>query len=225
MSTLLLSHPACLDHLTPQGIPNGRTGCARSSARWRREVSAAGARAGADGGDRDDRARASDGLRREHPRCLAARRHGADRRRHHDVAGHVRGGAARGRRRRARGRRGDDRQGGERVRGDAPARPSCRDRDADGLLPVQQCRHRGAPCAEDARRRARRDRRFRRPPRQRQPGHFLGRRERDVLLDPPDAALSRHRRGVRARRAGHHRQCAAQPGRRRRRSSARRWRA
>ena len=108
------------------------------------------------------------------------------------------------------------RQGRQRVRRDAPARPSRRDRDADGLLPVQQRRDRGAPCAEAAWRRARRDRRFRRASRQRQPGDFLERRDRDVLLDPPDAALSRHRRGVGARRAEHHRQRAAAPGRRRR---------
>ena len=89
----------------------------------------------------------------------------------------------------------------ERLRRHAPARPSRRDRDADGLLPVQQCGDRGAPRAEAARRRARRDRRFRRASRQRQPGHLLERPDRDVLLDPPDAALSRHRRGVGARRA------------------------
>ncbi len=34
---------------------------------------------------------------------------------------------------------------------------------------------------------------------------------RDVLLDPPDAAVSGHRRIGRARRARHHRQCAAAP--------------
>ena len=107
-------------------------------------------------------------------------------------------------------------QGRQRLRRDAPARPSRRDRDADGLLPVQQRGDRGAPCAEAARRRARRDRRFRRASRQRQPGHFLERPDRDVLLDPPDAALSRHRRGVGARRAQHHRQRAAASGRRRR---------
>ena len=39
---------------------------------------------------------------------------------------------------------------------------------------------------------------------------------RDVLLDPPDAALSRHRRDVRARRAQQYRQCAAARRRRRR---------
>ena len=107
-------------------------------------------------------------------------------------------------------------QGRQRVRRDAPARPSRRDRDPDGLLPVQQRGGRGAPCAEAAWRRAGRDRRFRRASRQRQPGHLLERPDRDVLLHPPDAALSRDRRGVGARRAEHHRERAAAAGRRRR---------
>ena len=45
-----------------------------------------------------------------------------------------------------------DQQGRQRLRRHAPARPSRRDRAADGLLPVQQRRDRGAPCAEAARR-------------------------------------------------------------------------
>ena len=104
------------------------------------------------------------------------------------------------------------RQGGQRLRRHAPARPPRRDRAADGLLPLQQRRDRGAPRAEAARRRARRHRRFRRAPRQRLAGNLLVRSDRDVLLDPPDAALSRHRRRERARRAQHHRQRAAAPG-------------
>ena len=101
------------------------------------------------------------------------------------------------------------RQGAQRLRRRAPARPSRRDRAADGLLPVQQRGDRGALRAEQARRRARRDRRFRRASRQRLAGHFLGGQERDVLLDARDAALSRHRRDRRARRVQHHRQRAA----------------
>ena len=112
----------------------------------------------------------------------------------------------------------------ERLRRGAPARPSRRDRDADGLLPVQQRRDRGAPRADRARRRARRDRRFRRASRQRHAGDLLGRRDRDVLLDAPDAALSRHRRALRARRARHHRQRAAARRATAASSSARRWR-
>ena len=43
-------------------------------------------------------------------------------------------------------------------------------------------------------------------------GDLLVRSDRDVLLDPPDAALSRHRRALRARRARQYRQCAAAAG-------------
>ncbi len=96
------------------------------------------------------------------------------------------------------------------------ARPSCRDRAADGFLPVRQCRHRRAPCAKPSRHRARRDRRFRRASRQRLAGDFLGRQDGDVLLDPSDAAVSRHRRGQRERRIQYRRQCAAASRRRRR---------
>ena len=79
------------------------------------------------------------------------------------------------------------------LRRHPPARPSCRDRAADGLLPVQQRRHRRAPRAEAPRHRAGRGRRFRRAPRQRLTEDLLVRSHRDVLLDPPDAALSGHR--------------------------------
>ena len=51
---------------------------------------------------------------------------------------------ARRRRRHARGRRGDEPEGGQRLRRHASARPSRRDGAADGLLPVQQRRDRGA---------------------------------------------------------------------------------
>src|SRR6267154_2787418 len=45
------------------------------------------------------------------------------------------------------------------------------------------------------------DRRFRRSSRQRHAGYPLARPDRDVLLDAPDAAVSRYRRQRRARRA------------------------
>ena len=67
------------------------------------------------------------------------------------------------------------RQGRQRLRRHPPARTSRRSRDADGLLFLQQRRGRGASRPEGARRRACRDRRFRRPPRQRHAGHLLGR--------------------------------------------------
>ena len=206
--------PQSLDAAGPSRAA-GSLACDRARA-GAREVPVARARAGADGEPRAGRACASARVHRGGARGLAQGRHGAARCRHHHVARHVRGGAARGRRRVPCGRRGDGAQGRQRLRRDAPARPSCRDRDADGLLPLQQRGGSGAPCAEAAWCRACRDRRFRRASRQWQPGHFLERRDRDVLLDAPDAALSRHRRGVGARRAEHHRECAAASRRRRR---------
>ena len=68
--------------------------------------------------------------------------------------------------------------------------------------------------------RPRRDRRLGRPPRQRHAGDRLDRPDHPLLLDPPDAALSRHRRRVGDRRR-QHRQRAA-PARRRRRRVPRR---
>ena len=177
MTTLLLSHPACLDHLTPHGPSRAAGPLARDRARaGAREVPVAGARAGADGEPRDDRARASARVRRAGARGAPKEgmvRLDADTTMSpgtFEAVLRAAGGAVPG------GRRGDDAQGRQRLRRDAPARPSRRDRDADGLLPVQQCGDRGAPRAEAARRRARRDRRFRRASRQRQPGHFLERR-------------------------------------------------
>ena len=63
---------------------------------------------------------------------------------------------------------------------------------------IGHCR---ALCAGSSRRRPRRDRRLRRASRQRLAGDLLGGQDGVVLLDPPDAALSRHRRGRRVRRA------------------------
>ena len=103
--------------------------------------------------------------------------------------GNFRSGLARRRRRRARGRRGVGKKGRQRLCRHAAARPSCRDRAADGLLPVRQCRDRGASRAEASRHRPRGDRRFRRASRQRLAGDFLGGQDGDVLLDPPDAAV------------------------------------
>jgi hypothetical protein len=54
------------------------------------------------------------------------------------------------------------------------------------------------------------DRRFRRPPRQRHPGGVRARPDRVLRLDPPVAALSRHRRSVRDG-AGQHRQRHCRP--------------
>ena len=138
----------------------------------------AGAREGAARRDGDDRAVPSDGLCRGDQGRLAGGGSRPARRRHDDVARQLRGGAALRRRRRAGGRRGDGRQGGERLRRRAPARPSCRDGAADGLLPVQQRRHRHALRTEEARRRARGAGRLRRASRQRLAGHLLVGQER-----------------------------------------------
>ncbi len=81
-----------------------------------------------------------------------------------------------------------------------PARPPRRNGAADGVLLFQQRGHRGAPRPEKARHRACRRGRLRRTPRQRLAGDFLVRPYGHVWLDPPDAALSRHRSGERARR-------------------------
>ena len=121
-------------------------------------------------------------------------RPGLYRRRHLDVAGHLGSGDARRRRRGGRDRCRDGGHARQRLRRDAPARPSRRNQQADGLLLLRQCRDRRAPRAAQIRHRPRRRGRFRRPSRQRHPGYFLGRPDRDVLLDAPDAAVSRHRR-------------------------------
>src|SRR4030081_1687749 len=70
-----------------------------------------------------------------------------------------------------------------------------------GFFFFRPCRDRGAPRPAQIRHRARRRGRFRRASWQRHPRHLLGRSDPDVLLDPPDAAVSRHRRQRRARRA------------------------
>ena len=148
------------------------------------------------------------------------RKAGAHRRRHRDVARKFRGRAAR---RRRRGSSPSTRLWPKRPitlsspRGRPATTPRPRDR---WVLLFRQRRHRRALCAAAPRYRPRGDRRFRRASRQRLAGNLLGRQVGDVLLDPSDAALSRHRRGHRERRAQHGRQCAASPGRRRRGSSA-----
>ncbi len=212
MTTLLITHPACLEHLNavrpsraagpaardrtrPRAASASRT--SRGSRRPRRRLESIALCHPMDyvDGDprRDAEARPECGSTPT-PRCRRAAIEAALR---------AVGGAT------ARGRRGDDRKGRQRLRRHAAARPPCRDRAADGLLPVQQCRDRRPPRAEEARRRARRHHRLRRASRQRLAGNLLVGPDRDVLLDPPDAALPRHRRGVRARRAQHDRQCAA----------------
>ena len=153
MSTLLLSHPACLDHLTPPAIPSGRTACAPSSRRWRTN----GSRCWRASRRRRRRSRSS---RSAHPMDYieAIRdaspdgRLGAARRRHR----RCRRAASR---RRLRGAGGAMRavdevmnqKAAQRLRRHSPARPPRRDGAADGLLPVQQRGDRGALRAEPLR--------------------------------------------------------------------------
>src|SRR3977135_2488784 len=89
---------------------------------------------------------------------------------------------------------------------DPPPGPPRKTKKADGLLLFRSCRDRGAPRPAQIRHRARRRGGFRRASWQRHPGYLLGRSDHDVLLDPPDAAVARHRRKRRARRARYHRQ-------------------
>ena len=202
-----------------RAIPSGRTGCARSTAcssRIRNSRRSTREQAPAASLETIALCHPMDYVE-EIRDAVAEGRPGAARRRHLDVAGQLRGGAARGRRRDARGRRGRRQEGRQRLLSRMrPPGHHAETRAADGLLHLQPGRDRGAPRAEEARPAPRRGGRFRRASRQRHAGDLLVRRDADVLLDPPDAALSRHRRGLRARRARQHRQRAAARRRRRR---------
>ena len=223
MTTLLLTHPASLDHLTPPGHPERPDRLRAVTEVLAEDRFDPLVRGEAPEGRLDfGRALSQRALCRRAP-AYSRRSSGLifHRRRHLDVARHLGGGDARRRRRDRRDRRGYARA--------STAMPSSRcalpaimprPRRADGLLLFRPCRDRRASCPAQIRHRPRRRRRLRRPSRQRHPGHLLGRSDRDVLLDPPDAAVSRHRRARRARRARHHRQCAAGPGRWRGRNSA-----
>ena len=104
-------------------------------------------------------------------------------RRRHDLHRHdVRGGSARG------GHR--DRGGApRRLRARPPTRPPRPRRPSDGLLRLQQRRGRRAGGAGAPRARAGRDRRLRRPPRERDGGDLPRRRQRPLRLAPPVAVL------------------------------------
>ena len=193
-TTLVVSHPACLEHDMGEGHPERPDRLRAIERALESEAFQMLARDAAPRAEpRRDRACSSERVHRGDPGGCAEARPDRARSGHVDVAGYVRGRAARRGRRCLRGRRGDGRQGSQRFRLDPPARTSRRSRDPDGLLLLQQRRHRRAARAESARRRAGRDHGFRRPSRQRHPAHLLGRSDRALRLDPSDAALSRHR--------------------------------
>ena len=198
-TTLVVSHPACLEHDMGEGHPERPDRVRAIERALESETFQMLAR--------DVAPRADDAsIARVHPHEYIEAIREADaetrpdraRSGHVHVAGLVRGRASRRRRRDLRRRRGDGRQGPQRLRLDPAARPSRRSRDPDGLLLFQQRRDRRPARAKSAWRRARRDHGFRRPSRQRHPAHFLGRSDRALRLDPPDAALSRHRRASRS---------------------------
>jgi hypothetical protein len=87
---------------------------------------------------------------------------------------------------------------------------------AMGFCYLRQRRHRRTARAGTARPDARRGRRFRRAPRQRHAGHPVGRAPHALRLQPPDAALSRHRCGLGTGRVEQHPQPAPAPRLRRR---------
>ena len=201
MTTLLLTHPACLLHDMGYGHP-----------------------------ERADRLRAIDdalaapafnALKREqapladlavierlHPEPYVEAVRAASpqarprlaRSRYGHVAGKLRRGASRHRRRGLRGRSGHGRRRRQCLLRRAAPRASCRAVSRHGLLPVQHRGHRRAACPRRPWRRARGGGRFRRASRQRHAGCVLVRQGSVLRLDPPDAALPRHRRAERDRR-------------------------
>ena len=184
MSTLLITHPACLEHQKPVGHPERPDRLrAIEQALDDERFPVAGARASAARAARDNRAGPSDGICRSDPRCDACGRPGA-------------ASTPTPRCRRAASRRRCARAGGGMLAVDevmtrrrpTPSSPCAR----PAITPRRRGRWASAcsttqrsPRAtrRSARRRARGDRRFRRAPRQRLAGYFLGGQERDVLLD------------------------------------------
>ena len=106
----------------------------------------------------------------------------------------------------------DARRMPHRVLRGAPAGPPRRARPRDGLLPLQQRRRRRRARARRARPRARRDRRFRRPSRQRHRGHLLRRPARADGVDVPASAVSVLAASTIRRRTWSTSRCAAGSG-------------
>ena len=125
------------------------------------------------------------------------RRH---RRRHLRAARFVAGGAASGRSRAGRPERARASPRRRGVRAGATARTSCDGGSGHGFLPAQL--HRRCRRLAYGPGRARVDRRLGRAPRERDPGHLLGRPRRALCLDPPAPPLPGDGTGQRGGRAG-----------------------
>jgi hypothetical protein len=212
MSTLYISHPAALDHQTPLGHPE-RPDRIRAIERALEQgaLRRARARAGAHGRDGEPRPRPSRGIRRGAPGRLP--REGLVRIDEDTVMSPGTYEAA------LRGAGGavqavDEVMTGQVANAFVAMRPPGHhaERTAPWASASSTTRPSRRATPRSARRRAGRDRRLGRASRQRHPGHLLERPQRALLLDPRDAALSRHRRPLRARRARHHRQRALSPG-------------
>ena len=122
------------------------------------------------------------------------------RRRHLRAARLVAGGATSGRSRAGRPDRARASPRRRGVRAGAAPRTSCDGGSCHGFLPAQLHRRRGRLAYGP--RRARVDRRLGRAPRERDPGHLLGRPRRVLCLDPPAPPLPGDGTGQRGGRAG-----------------------
>ena len=216
MPTLLLTHPDCLLHDMGEGHPERPDRLRAIEDALSAPAFAALKREQAPLADLAviERA-ASPALRGGDPRRKPAARPRLARSRHRHVPEKLRRGTSGHRRRGPRGRSGDVGRRQQCLLRRAAPRASRRAVARHGLLPVQLRGHRRAACPRRPWRRARGGGRFRRASRQRHAGCVLVRQGSVLRLNPPDAALPRHRRTERDRRR-QYLQRAAQSARRQR---------